>query len=145
MLQRLPPLLSEAVRVINTMRSDLPPELHATQWPPGWKKFDPTHESAEIECASYMECLVTEQLAANTYADELDREMCASHKLKGLKVTPIAQSTVDPDDLLFLTDDPTEPFAFVHLTWHVETRPDFPYAKTYKSLDDFFADCFQDP
>jgi hypothetical protein len=127
------------------MRSDLPFNDSSVRWPRDWKSIDLSNEAAEIECASYMECLITGQAAASTYADELEREMCSSHKLKGRKFIAIAQSTVDPDDLLFFTDDSREPFAFVHLTWHVESRSEFPYSKTYGSLDEFFADCVENP
>jgi hypothetical protein len=133
------------VRVIKNMRSDLPSELTSILWPQGWNAIGLSNESSDIECASYMECLVTGQAAASTYVDELNREMCAAHKLNGRILIPIGQSTIDPDDLLFYTDDPTEPFVFVHLTWHVETCPDFPYAKTYKSLNDLFADWVENP
>ncbi len=80
-------------------------------------------------------------MAASTYVDELNQEICVAHKLKDRKLVPIGRSTIDPDDLLFYSDEPTDPFSLVHLTWHVETHPEFPYAKTYKSLEDFFADC----
>jgi hypothetical protein len=132
--------MNRLFRVMITMHSDLLSKLGSIRWPPGWITIDLTSESSNIECASYMECLATGQTAASSYADELDREMCTDHKLKGRKLIPIAQSKVDPDDLLFYTDDPTEPFAFVHLTWHAETCPEFPYAKTYRSLGDFFAE-----
>lgn len=71
--------------------------------------------------------------------DELHREMPPGHLLHGLTTAVVAACTVTHKDFIFVTDDRTRPIACVHLTWSCETDPDFPFACTYKSLDDWAA------
>jgi len=65
---------------------------------------------------------------------ELQHEMCAGHVLFGRSVTPIGWCPGEDDILFYLGDTPPR-FAVVHLTFHQETRPDWPHTSLYDSLD----------
>ncbi len=74
-------------------------------------------------------------------AKELQRELCLGHPLYGCKCQAVAYSE-EPnqyDDVIFLTNHPEYPIAFVHLTWKKETSPDFPFTFGYKTWDSFLA------
>lgn len=110
-------------------------------WPPDWRPIPPGHEA---ECAlsiGVMENIGTDQIPATNFVDELRREMCPEHPLAERAFVAIASSTVDPDDILFFTDDTIRPFALVHLSWHVERTGDFPYCRTFPSLAAFMDAC----
>ena len=88
-----------------------------------------------------METFGTDETPATNFVDELRREMCAEHVLFCRRYVAIACSKVDPDDILFYTDDHVEPFAVVHLTWHAEQTGSFPRCKTYPTIDAFVKAC----
>ncbi|HYT92621.1 MAG TPA: hypothetical protein VEL76_28150 [Gemmataceae bacterium] len=69
--------------------------------------------------------------------DELRREVCPEHPLHGRSCLAVAQAKDDPNEFVFLTDNPAFPIAFVHLTWAVEKSPTFPYTLGYPSWDEF--------
>lgn len=113
----------------------------AYTWPDDWQAIS---EGFEEECASVFGFLETDgrgETPANTFVDELHRELSNGHLLQGRQFIAIACSTRDPDSVLFYTDDRERPFAFVHLTWHAERTPDFPFTKTYPTMLAFLAEC----
>lgn len=119
-----------------------PPFDPATfHWPSDWQAIPPGFEEESADALGYLETFQTDEIPATNFVDELRREMCDEHRLFRRNFVPIACSTVDPDDVLFYTDDPNEPFAFVHLTWHTERSAAFPYCRTFRTIDEFFAAC----
>ena len=38
------------------------------------------------------------------------------------------------DDVLFAVDDGPSPLALVHLTWNIETRPEFPHVSWLEDI-----------
>jgi hypothetical protein len=110
-------------------------------WPAGWQPIPLGFEEDSSKAIGYMATLGTDEIHATNFIDELRREMCALHPLFNRTFVPLACSTVDPDDILYFTDDPDEPFAFVHLTWHTECTATFPWCKTFATIDAFFARC----
>ena len=67
------------------------------------------------------------------FADELHREIPAGHILYGVKVKVIG-NRIDCDDFLFAL--PNGRFAWVHLTWKVESSPEWPATLIYETLED---------
>ena len=65
---------------------------------------------------------------------ELLRELPASHELKGLALEAVARRS-GQDDVLFRSD--TGGVFCVHLTWSVESDPEWPWTESYRDLDDF--------
>ena len=49
----------------------------------------------------------------------------------------VAYCSADPNEFLFVTNDPEQPIASVHLTWEVEHDPKWPYTTIYGSLEDW--------
>ena len=68
---------------------------------------------------------------ADVLERELRREVCKGHPLFGVECRAIAFGREEPDDVLFLTDNPFAPLAFVHLTWRIESDPAWPHAVLY--------------
>lgn len=58
--------------------------------------------------------------SADSREAELRREVSSGHPLYGLVCKAVAWNADDPDDVLFVTNDPTMPLAFVHLMWKGE-------------------------
>ena len=72
--------------------------------------------------------------------EELLREISEKHILYGKKVNAIAHRQ-DCDDVLFeLTDDPYR-YAVVHLTWRIESNPEWPSTSLYKDWLDLYNNC----
>jgi hypothetical protein len=68
---------------------------------------------------------------------ELHRELCPEHCLYGRKVVVLGQRK-NQDDVLFRVIDGHQPYAVVHLTWHKESDPDFPWTTFYGNLDEVY-------
>jgi len=79
--------------------------------PPGWEPVEPT---AFIE-------------------DELRREMAVGHVLYGRAFTAVARRSGN-DDVAFLVDGSR--LCIVHLTWAVETRPEWPWTVFVETLEE---------
>ena len=86
--------------------------------PPGWRAFEERGGGKGLE-------------------GELRREICHGHPLYGYRVKAIAYSEEIDDDILFETDKPGYPYAFVHLTWNREKTPDFPFTVLYSTYEAF--------
>mgnify|MGYP001795923482 CR=1 FL=1 len=69
------------------------------------------------------------------FQDELQREIAQDHILSGLTVRTLAYR-VDRDDVAFIVDGGPR-VAVVHLTYSVETTPDWPTTKFYDSVEEF--------
>lgn len=67
---------------------------------------------------------------------ELKKELCATHPLYGINCKCIAKR-INRDDFLFQLIDTDLQYAVVHLTWSVETEPDWPWTTLFKDLNDF--------
>jgi hypothetical protein len=70
---------------------------------------------------------------AARYDTELRRECCESHILYGAEATCIAKAD-NSDDFIFSLADGK--WALVHLTYQVETSPNWPAAKMFDSLEE---------
>lgn len=86
-------------------------------WPQGWFGLDDPEDQT-------------------AFAEELAREVCVGHKLHGLKTRAIARCCAN-DDFIFEVEGGR--WAFVHLTWAKETRPEWPDAAIFASLEDCIA------
>ena len=64
--------------------------------------------------------------------EELPRELCPEHVLKGIAATALGRRW-RRDDVLFLLADGR--FAQVHLTWHQESDPQWPDTQIYESFE----------
>ena len=75
---------------------------------------------------------------------ELAREVSSQHPLSGRRAVAVARRH-DCDDVLFFLPDGPSPLAVVHLTWarERETRPEWPYAEFYSSLQDWIERCMR--
>ena len=58
---------------------------------------------------------------------EFRREVSSEHPLCGVACRAVARHRDDPNEVLFLTDNPRMPLAIVHLTWTKETSGNFPW------------------
>jgi hypothetical protein len=67
---------------------------------------------------------------------ELARELPAKHILRGRQLEAIARSE-SSDDVLFASVGGDAPFFLVHLTWNVETDPNWPHTVAYGSIAEF--------
>jgi hypothetical protein len=80
------------------------------------------------------------EASEDAFVSELQKEMPPRHVLHGLSVINIARR-IDSDDVLFVTSDPTKPLAVVHLTYHAEYDPQWPYTTLYESWRDWIERC----
>jgi hypothetical protein len=119
----------------------LPPDF---EWIPPWEPIK--DESAVLGDRQLMSALEAKLLGkpspgtvANSLAAELRREMPAGHRLARCNLRAVGRCIEDADDILFTTDDDSAPLAVVHLTWHIETDPVWPYTVIYHSLEDWIA------
>jgi hypothetical protein len=101
----------------------LPPEF---VWISPW--------AALAEASPPLPEVLGDQTYSQWLAAELQREVCESHRLYRINVEAIGFNRYDPNEFLFLTDDPKTPFAFVHLTWTVETDPRWPWTEGFVSI-----------
>jgi hypothetical protein len=114
----------------------LPRPPDGFRWPSPWEPLADPNAALEMgRCENYL--LGQDGAVAPTMEAELEREVCEDHPLYRLQCRAVARSTEDPNEFLFVTADRDRPVAFVHLTWTVETRPDFPYTVTYPSWEAF--------
>jgi hypothetical protein len=119
----------------------LPFDPRSFPWPRDWQAIPPGFEQESANAMGYMETLGTDEVPATNFVAELRREMCSDHPLFHRRFVAIACSAIDPDDVLFFTNDPEEPFAFVHLTWHIERTASFPWCQTFATVDSFLNYC----
>ena len=70
-----------------------------------------------------------------TLVAELHRELCATHPLHGRTAVPLGQR-INCDDVLFHLPEGPHPFAIVHLTWTVETDPEFPWTTFFANANE---------
>ena len=68
---------------------------------------------------------------------ELQRELPPGHVLHGIPVSVIARRQ-DSDDVLFALNDGTGRVAAVHLTWSVESDPEWPQTSVYPGLESWY-------
>jgi hypothetical protein len=111
-----------------------PPDF---EWPKIWEPLSQWRHNG-LEFGRVHNHVLGIDKPAPDLAKELQREVCEGHPLYRKTCHPVARSKEDPNEFLFLTDDPHFPLAFVHLTWTIERRPDFPYTLRYESWDAFF-------
>lgn len=69
---------------------------------------------------------------------ELQSEVCPGHLLYRVKCRAVAFNADDTNEFLFVTDNPTVPLAFVHLTYKAETDPVWPYTIPYHGWEVFW-------
>lgn len=77
--------------------------------------------------------------ASGTAERELHREAPVGHALYGIPVTLIARRC-DCDDVLFRLADGSGRYAGVHLSFSVETDPNWPFTTIYDSLAHFVSE-----
>jgi hypothetical protein len=85
------------------------------------------------EVASLPPNILHDQTYSQWLAAELQREVCEGHGLFGASVEAVGFNKCDPNEFLFVTDQPKMPFAFVHLTWTAETNPTWPWMMGFAS------------
>ena len=110
-----------------------PPEGYV--WPKPWEAI--AVESRCLEFPQVMGEVFGGYEAAPSLPAELQRECCPDHPLHGRLCVAVAQASDDPNEFVFVTDNPKLPIAFVHLTWTVERSPTFPYTVGYPSWQEF--------
>jgi len=98
----------------------------AVDWPPPWVAV--TDETIDLAISPRVTTTITE---------ELSREMAPSHLLYGSDCVPLAIHGKTRKDVLFTTSHPEIPFAVVHFTGVVETKPHWPFVTRYRTLDEF--------
>lgn len=104
-------------------------------WPKPWKPI-----VSELGCLEYpqvMGAVFGGYDTASTLSAELQRECCTEHPLHGRSCVAVARAGDDPNEFVFVTDNPEFPIAFVHLTWSVERSPTFPFTVGYRSWEEF--------
>ena len=69
--------------------------------------------------------------------DELQRELCKTHPLYHRSCRVVGRHSAHPDEYLFAVDLGDGPLAFVHLTWELESDPNWPYTVMYASYEEF--------
>lgn len=105
------------------------------KWPKPWEPI--ASESSCLEFPQVMAEVFGGYEAAGSLAAELQRECCVEHPLHGRSCVAVGQSSSDPNEFIFVTDNPDFPIAFVHLTWSVERTLTFPYTIGYRSWEEF--------
>ena len=68
--------------------------------------------------------------------EELAREVSSQHPLAGAEAIAVARRC-DNDDVLFFLPNHDPPLAVVHLTWHRESGPAWPFTVFCYSVEDF--------
>ncbi len=68
---------------------------------------------------------------------ELQSEVCEGHPLYHVPCRVVAWNVDDPNEFLFVTDNPAMPLVFVHLTWQAERDPTWPYTVGYLGWNAF--------
>jgi hypothetical protein len=104
-------------------------------WPAPWEPI--VSEDACLEYPRLLAETFGEQQPADSLARELQREVGPLHPLYNVECRAIGRNSKDPNEFLFLTAQPRMPLAFVHLTWKVETQPEFPWMEGYESWEAF--------
>jgi len=77
------------------------------------------------------------------FSDELKKELPSGHVLLGIDATAIARRE-DRDDFLFLIEHSEYKYAEVHLTWSVESNPNWPSASLFKTVKDWKQEVLDD-
>lgn len=70
---------------------------------------------------------------SSTLVDELQRELSIGHQLFRVPVAAIARR-YDRDDVLFSLLDGSSQVALVHMTWSVESSPNYPRTELFESF-----------
>ena len=68
---------------------------------------------------------------------ELQSEVSLRHPLYRISCRAVAWNADDPNEFLFVTDQPEFPIAFVHLTWKTEQDSVWPYTVGYAGWEAF--------
>lgn len=76
----------------------------------------------------------------STLVAELQREIPQGHILFGVSVSPVARRG-DRDVVLFSILDGSDRVALVHMTWSIETSPNYPRTKVFESLRSWAETC----
>jgi len=105
------------------------------EWLPPWQPL--RDESLHMEMGRAISQLAKGEGVADSLAAELLREMAEGHKLHGLSLRAVAYCQADPNEFVFVTNDPKQPIACVHLTWERESDPLWPYTYSYTSLSEW--------
>jgi hypothetical protein len=69
----------------------------------------------------------------NSFGEELKREVCKDHLLFDMQGKAVARRQ-NRDDFIFRMDNGR--WAWVHLTWKIETRVEWPSSELFNSLDE---------
>jgi hypothetical protein len=110
----------------------LPPNF---QWLAPWSPVG--DQSICLEWGQIQATLESGERIGDYLVEELRREMPAGHVLKDCGLVAIGRCLADPNEFLFATDSPETPLAVVHLTWHAETNPVWPFTRTYRTVEDW--------
>jgi hypothetical protein len=109
-------------------------------WPPGWYPIEDQQEF--LETAEFLASSpIDRSPLGKTLEAELQREVCPEHPLYGLNITAIGYDAGGLlSDFLFHVEGASFQYAQVHLTWHVEADPFFPYTELYATFEDWRKD-----
>lgn len=77
---------------------------------------------------------------AQKLANQLVRELGPGHVLAGVAAVGFARRD-DGDDVIYRLHGHASQFAIVHLTWHRESRPEWPWTTLFADGDDLVAHC----
>ena len=106
-------------------------------WPKDWAPL--TDQDFYIEWGRMHNELGSGEEIAHTLERELARETIPGHPLHDKESTAIGCLRRCPNDFLFSIDDGSGAFAWVHLTWHRESDPQFPKCKLYADWNEFLS------
>ncbi len=81
--------------------------------------------------------------AARYLEKELERELSLGHALHGIRAVAIARRP-DRDEVLFQLPGSQPRYAEVHLTYQVESSPDWPRTRIFESLTAWSTPCESD-
>jgi len=107
------------------------------EWLPPW--FPIKNEQSHLNWAPIW-TISDQNQVGKSLVQELQREVPKGHLLYGLSLKAVAFCSADPNEFLFVTDDPEKPIAFVHLTWEEEKKPNWPYTRIYTSSEDWYVE-----
>ncbi|MGJ7558900.1 hypothetical protein ACSFBI_33560 [Variovorax sp. RB3P1] len=73
---------------------------------------------------------------ARRISEELTREVCSAHRLHGVAAKAVARHA-RRDDFLFAVGLTQPKYVVVHLTWNVESSPEWPAVTDFLNEADF--------
>lgn len=82
--------------------------------------------------------------AREALVQELKRELPPGHILEGLDFVACGLFVLTHKDFLFTTNDQQKPLACVHLTFHKESQPPWPWTTVFTSLGEWQAEMNKD-